>query len=455
MNIVLIVLATVSLVAVLYLTLEILKLKRLVAINPEKERKDEEWKKEVRESFLTKQEFELNSKEVERKTEMLEQNILQEIKHSTELQGERSAAQTDGINKNFQILQSGVNNQIKQMQSSVGQLETSNSRNISELKKSVDTGMKDLKTETHAQLQEIKGTVDKQLQETLERKLKQSFDTVAMQLSTVSQGLGEMSTLAGSVGDLKKTLTNVKTRGIFGEMQLGAILEQILAPEQYATNVVTVSGTKNAVEFAVKLPGDGKNPVWLPIDAKFPGDTYNNLLEAYEHGSPAEIEASGKMLETRILQEAKDISSKYVHVPETTEFAIMFLPTEGLYAEVLRRGMLEKLQSRYKVMIAGPTTMAALLNSLYMGFRTVAVSKRANEVMNLLEVVKTEFDTYQGAVMAVYKKMNQTTDEFEKLVGVRTRQITKKLDKISSASLLNEGQDDSFNDGDFIELPFN
>jgi DNA recombination protein RmuC len=268
--------------------------------------------------------------------------------------------------------------------------------------------------------------------------------------------------LAGSVGDLKKTLSNVKTRGILGELQLGSILEQILAPEQYEKNVVTVSGTKNPVEFAVKLPGDGKNHVWLPIDSKFPADTYNNLLDAYDSGDSFRIEKCGKLLEDRIMQEAKDINTKYVHVPETTEFAIMFLPTEGLYAEVLRRGLMERLQNKYKVMIAGPTTMAAMLNSLYMGFRTIAVSERANEVINLLGNIKTEFIKYQDAVTKVSNRLSQTSADFENLVGVRTRQLTKQLDKIDSSALVISSEKQkiidisTFDDiEEDIELPFN
>lgn len=396
------------------------------------------WQNEVRATLKDV----ATKKDLSEKTEILEHNtvmpILKEIAHSTELQGERMALQNEGLSRNFQILQDGVNNQMGQLQTSVGQLENSNRRNIQDLKTSLDTGMKDLKTETKTQLQEIKGTVDEQLQDVLDRKLKQSFDSVVKELTNVSKGLGEMSALAGSVGDLKKTLTNVKARGIMGELQLGAILEQILAPEQYEKNVVTVSGTKNPVEFAVKLPGDGNTHVWLPIDSKFPADTYNNLLDAYDRGDVFAIENCGKQLEARILQEAKDINSKYVHVPETTEFAIMFLPTEGLYAEVLRRGLLEKLQSKYKIMIAGPTTMAALLNSLYMGFRTIAVSKRANEVMDLLGNVKSEFGKYQGAVDKVYQRMTQTATDFEALVGTRTRQLSRQLDKISSAATLPE-----------------
>lgn len=462
MNILLIILVIALLAIVLYLLSEILKLKNLIKPNPEKELKDEEWKKEVRESFMKKADFEMNVKELERKTEIAEQNILQGIKHSTELQGERSAAQADGINKNFQLLQNGMTDQMKQMQRSIGQLETSNNRNISDLKQTVDGGMKELKTETRTQLQEIKGTVDKQLQETLDRKLKQSFDSVVKELTNVTRGLGEMSALANSVGDLKKTLSNVKTRGILGELQLGSILEQILAPDQYEKNIVTVSGTKNPVEFAVKLPGDGQNHVWLPIDSKFPADTYNNLLDAYDAGDPFRIERCGKLLEDRIMQEAKDINSKYVHVPETTEFAIMFLPTEGLYAEVLRRGMMEKLQNKYKVMLAGPTTMAALLNSLYMGFRTIAVSERANEVINLLGNIKTEFGKYQDAVTKVSTRLSQTSADFENLVGVRTRKLTNALDKIDSSKLaIGTGKQKAIIDAPMfeeleeeVELPF-
>ena len=236
-----------------------------------------------------------------------------------------------------------------------------------------------------------------------------------------------MQTLAVGVGDLKKVLSNVKTRGILGEIQLGSILEQILAPEQYEENVATVPGSSERVEYAVRLPGDGETPVWLPIDAKFPMDAYASLQDAYEEANSARVEIAGRILEQRVRGFAKDIHEKYIQVPYTTEFGIMFLPTEGLYAELVRRGMVERLQAESKVVIAGPTTMAALLNSLQMGFRTLAIQKRSGEVWQVLGNVKAEFDTFGKALAQAQTRIEQAGSELEKLVGVRTRQIQRKL----------------------------
>ena len=237
---------------------------------------------------------------------------------------------------------------------------------------------------SYTHLDVYKRQVDEKLQKTLDEKLRQSFSRVSEQLESVYKGLGEMQTLAAGVGDLKKVLSNVKTRGILGEIQLGAILEQILSPEQYAENIATVRGSTERVEYAVRLPGDGDEPVWLPIDAKFPADAYGALLEAYDAADAAQVETAAKVLEQRVKTFAKDIHTKYVHVPETTEFGVMFVPVEGLYAELVRRGMVESLQTQYKVVLAGPTTMAALLNSLQMGFRTLAIQKRSSEVWQVL-----------------------------------------------------------------------
>ena len=266
----------------------------------------------------------------------------------------------------------------------------------------------------------------------LREKLQQSFSRVSEQLESVYKGLGEMQTLATGVGDLKKVLSNVKTRGILGEIQLGAILEQILAPEQYAENVATVKGSSERVEYAVRLPGDGTSCVYLPIDAKFPIDAYNGLLDAYDTADAAQVEAAAKVLEQRIRQFAKDIHTKYIHVPETTDFGIMFLPIEGLYAEVVRRGMVERLQAEFKVVIAGPTTMAALLNSLQMGFKTLAIQKRSSEVWDVLSSVKSEFETFGTALEQAQTRINQAGNALESLVGVRTRQIQRKLRSVTT-----------------------
>ena len=284
---------------------------------------------------------------------------------------------------------------------------------------------------TDRRLGEMRQTVDEKLQKTLEDRLQKSFGLVSQQLELVYKGLGEMRTLAAGVGDLKKVLSNVKTRGILGEVQLGAILEQLLAPGQYAENVATVPGSSERVEFAVKLPGDGDGPVWLPIDAKFPQDTYAALLAAYDTADKAAVELAAKELDKRVRGFGKDIHEKYIAPGHTTDFGVMFLPVEGLYAEVVRRGTAERLQREYKIVVAGPTTMAALLNSLQMGFKTLAIQKRSSEVWKVLGSVKAEFDTFGQALAQAQNRLNQASSELENLVGVRTRQIQRKLQQVT------------------------
>ncbi|MEE0756674.1 DNA recombination protein RmuC [Allofournierella sp.] len=284
---------------------------------------------------------------------------------------------------------------------------------------------------TDRRLGEMRQTVDEKLQKTLEDRLQKSFGLVSQQLELVYKGLGEMRTLAAGVGDLKKVLSNVKTRGILGEVQLGAILEQLLAPGQYAENVAIVPGSSERVEFAVKLPGDGDGPVWLPIDAKFPQDAYAALLAAYDTADKAAVELAAKELDKRVRGFGKDIHDKYLAPGHTTDFGVMFLPVEGLYAEVVRRGTAERLQREYKIVVAGPTTMAALLNSLQMGFKTLAIQKRSSEVWKVLGSVKAEFDTFGQALAQAQNRLNQASSELENLVGVRTRQIQRKLQQVT------------------------
>ena len=284
---------------------------------------------------------------------------------------------------------------------------------------------------TDRRLGEMRQTVDEKLQKTLEDRLQKSFGFVSQQLELVYKGLGEMRTLAAGVGDLKKVLSNVKTRGILGEVQLGAILEQLLASGQYAENVATVPGSSERVEFAVKLPGDGDGPVWLPIDAKFPQDAYAALLAAYDTADKAAVELAAKELDKRVRGFGKDIHDKYLPPGHTTDFGVMFLPVEGLYAEVVRRGTAERLQREYKIVVAGPTTMAALLNSLQMGFKTLAIQKRSSEVWKVLGSVKAEFDTFGQALAQAQNRLNQASSELENLVGVRTRQIQRKLQQVT------------------------
>ena len=269
----------------------------------------------------------------------------------------------------------------------------------------------------------------------------QSFALVNERLEQVYKGLGEMQNLASGVGDLKKVLSNVKTRGILGEIQLGSILSDILSPTQYEENVVTKKGTRNVVEFAIKLPADDDGFIYLPIDSKFPGDSYSALRDAIDDGDKAKIEIAAKQLVNTIKSEAKDIHDKYIDPPNTTDFAIMFLPFEGLYCEVVNRGLVEVLQREYKVNVAGPSTMAALLNSLQMGFKTLAVQKRSTEVWKILSDVKKEFDTFNSVLENTQNRLKQANDELEKLVGVRTRQIQRKLKDVQSSEALPENID--------------
>lgn len=312
----------------------------------------------------------------------------------------------------------------------IDKLRQENTNALEKLRSENTLILEKIRDDNGIQLEKMRATVDEKLQSTLETRLSRSFKLVSERLEQVYKGLGEMQTLAQGVGDLKKVLSNVKTRGILGEIQLGAIIEQIMSPEQYSENIATVPGSKNIVEFAVKLPDRDGNITYLPIDSKFPGDTYAALLDAYDTGDKSVIETAAKQLRTRILNEAKDIHTKYVSPPYTTDFAIMFLPFEGLYAEAVNRGLVEELQTSYRIMIAGPSTMAALLNSIQMGFKTLAIEKRSAEVWNVLGAVKTEFEKFDKILQATQKRINQANDELDKLIGVRTRAIVRKLGSV-------------------------
>ena len=290
---------------------------------------------------------------------------------------------------------------------------------------------------TEKRLEEIRVTVEEKLQKTLNERISQSFKMVNEQLENVQKGLGEMQTLAQDVGGLKRVLSNVKTRGNIGEIQLSMLLEQILAPEQYEANVKTKKGSDALVEFAVKLPGkdDGLEFVYMPIDAKFPKDVYEQLLDAYDTADPQQIESAGKVLETTIRKMAKDISDKYLAPPATTEFGIMFLPFEGIYAEVVRRSsLLEDLQRNYHVVVTGPTTLAAILNSLQMGFRTLAIQKYSGEVWKILGAVKKEFESMGGMLEKAKKHIETANGQIEHVLGVRTRAIQRRLKDVDTLS---------------------
>lgn len=353
-------------------------------------------------------------------------NTVQNIQGTLNLFGETlSRSQRDSAESQDKRLFE-LNNRFSQMA-------VENEQKLENIRATMEKKIGDLTEDNSRQLEKMRQTVDEKLQKTLEDRISQSFKLVSERLEQVYKGLGEMQNLAAGVGDLKKVLSNVKTRGILGEVQLGAILEQILSPDQYETDVKTRPGSTERVEFAVKLPGDDDGgPVWLPIDAKFPGDAYARLNDAYETGDKALIDAAYKNLEKVIKSEAKDIKTKYVEPPYTTDFAIMFLPFEGLYAEVVRHGLIEVLQKEYKVNIAGPTTMAALLNSLQMGFRTLAIQKHSSEVWEVLGAVKTEFNNFGNVLEKARNRIKQADDELEKLIGTRTNAIIRKLRSVEA-----------------------
>ena len=305
-------------------------------------------------------------------------------------------------------------------------------RRLSHLQGENDKHLDDIRETMEKSLSDVRKVVDEKLQETLDRRITESFKLVNDRLAEVYQGLGEMKTLAAGVGDLKKVLSNVKTRGTLGEVQLGAILEEILAPEQYEKNFDAKRKSQERVEYAVRLPGSGGEPVWLPIDSKFPSDAYVQLADAYDSGDPAAVANAQRRLCEVIMRFARDIRDKYIDPPRTTEFAVMFLPTEGIYAEVVRLGMIERLQSETRVNIAGPSTMAALLNSLRMGFSIVAMQQRSTEAWQVLGAVKNEFMNFEKVLTSAQSRISSANDELEKLIGTRTRAILRKLRDVES-----------------------
>ena len=350
-----------------------------------------------------------------------------------------SSAQSDivrgvgGTVKNMgDMISDAQDKRLKALGEDFSKMSMENEQKLEQIRTSMSRQIRELTEDNNRQIEKMRQTVDEKLQKTLEDRISQSFRLVNERLEQVYKGLGEMQNLASGVGDLKKVLTNVKTRGILGEVQLGAILEQILSPEQYETNVKTKPSGHGRVEFAVKLPGAGETPVYLPIDSKFPGDAYGRLQDAYNAGDKGEIEAAYKALETVLKTEAKDIRDKYLEPPYTTDFGIMFLPFEGLYAEIVNRGLLEVLQRDYKVNVAGPTTMAALLNSLQMGFKTLAIQKRSGEVWEVLGAVKTEFGKFSEALEAAQKKIRAADGDLDKLIGTRTNVMKRRLSAVEA-----------------------
>ena len=329
------------------------------------------------------------------------------------------------------LLKDTLSQNLKQFEERFKTFSVETEQKLENIRNVVGEKLQIIRDDNNKKLDEMKDVVDRKLSETLNKRMTESFKMVNDRLQEVYKGLGEMQNLAKGVGDLKKVLSNVKSRGVLGEIQLGAILEEILSPEQYEKNVATKKGSQNVVEYAVKLPVNDEECVYLPIDSKFPGDTYANLRDAYESGNADAVQRSAKALIDTLKKEARDIRDKYIDVPNTTDFAIMFLPFEGLYSEVVNRGLIETLQRDFKVNVAGPSTMAALLNSLQMGFRTFAIQKRSHEVWNVLGAVKTEFDKFSDVLVKALDRLNQASGELDKLVGVRTRQIQRKLKDVT------------------------
>lgn len=314
-------------------------------------------------------------------------------------------------------------------------------RRLAAVNATLEGQLRGLRADSAQRLEEMRKTVDEKLQQTLNERITQSFRLVNERLRQVDQGLGEMKGLAQDVGGLKKVLSNVKTRGIVGEIQLGAILKDMLSAGQYEENVEVIPNSGRRVEFAVKLPGEGGDPIWLPIDAKFPGDAYERLRDAQEAEDAAAVEAAWRELERRLVQEAKDIREKYVAPPATTAFGILFLPFEGLYAEVVdRRGLVERLQRDHHVNVAGPSTMAALLNSLQMGFQTVAIQRRADEIQQVLAAVKTEFGKYQGMLEKAQRQLGTASKTIDELVGTRSRAMERRLRSVTELESLDEAE---------------
>ncbi len=370
--------------------------------------------------------------------ERLLRDEMDRVREEAGRNAQRSREETTGAVKSWgdsavrSIGQLGLQqkSQLEMFAAQLATLTDSNEKRMNELRATVDSRLKQMQDENAARLEQMRQTVDERLTATLEQRLGDSFRQVSERLDAVHKGLGEMQTLAAGVGDLKQVLTNVKTRGTWGEVQLGTLLEQILTPEQYHTNVACKQGCGERVEFAIRLPGQDGNKddaVWLPIDAKFPVEDYQRMLEAQDRRDQAAVESALKALEVRVKASAKDIQAKYLDPPRTTDFGIMFLPTEGLYAEVLRRpGLAEGIQRDCRVVIAGPTTLAALLNSLQMGFRTLAVEQRSSEVWQLLGAVKTQFGQFGGLLEKVHTKLDQASKTIEDAAR-KSRTIEGKL----------------------------
>ncbi|MCT9123515.1 DNA recombination protein RmuC [Cupriavidus gilardii] len=382
----------------------------------------------------------------ERDSERLERSLRGEVAEAARLGRDETSEQMMRFQQTLSAQMTHIatlqNNQIDMFAQQLAKLTESNERRLGEVRTTLEQKLKDIEANNAARLDEMRRTVDEKLHATLEQRLGESFRMVSDRLEQVHRGLGEMQMLAQGVGDLKRVLTNVKTRGTWGEVQLEMLLQQILTPEQYARNVETVPNSGARVEFAIRLPGkevgvgnaagNGNGTVWLPIDAKFPKEQYERLTDAQEHGDVDGVAAAGRELEVAIKREAQTIAEKYLSPPATTDFAILFLPTEGLYAEVLRRpGLTDLLQRNHRVTVAGPTTLTAVLNSLQMGFRTLALEKRSSEVWEVLGAVKTEFGKFGDVLARTRDTLERAARNIEQ-AEVRSRQMARKLRKVEA-----------------------
>jgi DNA recombination protein RmuC len=366
----------------------------------------------------------------------MQQLVAQTLQGTTQSLAQQALATQEALGSGLLRAREAQDAALKRFADGLGEqlkaLQQGNERALELMRTTVEQRLQSIQADNEKKLEQMRATVDEKLQATLEQRLGESFKQVADRLEQVHKGLGEMQGLAKDVGSLNRVLTNVKSRGVFGEVQLAGLLEQVLTPEQYATNVETVPGSRERVEFAIKLPGRREDgvPLWLPIDAKFPREDYERLLDAQERADAPAAEAAGKAIETRLRLEAKTIREKYVAPPHTTEFAILFVPTEGLYAEALRRpGLMEALQREYRVTLAGPTTLLATLTSLQMGFRTLALEKRSAEVWEVLGAVKTEFGKFGDVLTKTQKKLREASDTIDQ-AQTRTNVMTRKLKSV-------------------------
>lgn len=356
----------------------------------------------------------------------------QDIKADSQLVAKN---QQSTLNEQMQLFGNHQSQWFQAFQTQLQHLGERQEEQLSKLREATQFSINKMQVDNHNQLEKMRETVDEKLQKTLETRLGKSFERVSQHLEAVQRGLGEMQHLATGVGDLKRVLSNVKTRGVMGEMLLGNILEQILSPDQYSLNVKTIPGSSAHVEFAIKFPGKDTQEVWLPIDSKFPMDRYESLIDAYDTGTPEEIDIAQAALLKTVLAMAKDINAKYISPPHTTDFGVLFLPVEGLYAEIARHaGIMTELQNKYRIMLAGPTNLAAFLNSLQLGFKSIAIEKRSSEVWKILASVKTEFGKFGETLDKVQQKLTQASKTIDD-VGVRSRAIERNLRTVETGAL--------------------